>query len=210
MFCSKCGKEIEKDMQFCIHCGNKVDLSSSTKKSNSRAKKIVKVALFSILSIILLSVIITIINISNSPLEKATIDPKENINSNSSIEIEIEKEKEKEKQSTSKVLTLNDVKLDTYTSINQMNEATKRVASVGWEYITERPYQAYPNAKWVNIRILRTDNYGRFVIDYSYLTSQYSSDATRTETIYIWVKDINSNNMGYYYSRPSDWGKPLT
>jgi hypothetical protein len=199
MFCSKCGKEIEKDMQFCNNCGNKVDISSSTKKSNSSVKKIVKIELIVFLLFILF--IAVMIAFSSSANRKNI--SKENLSSNSSIETE-------EKQSTSNILTLDDVKLDTYTSINQMNEATKRVASVGWEYITERPYQAYPNAKWVSIRILRTDNYGRFVIDYSYLTSQYSSDATRTETIYIWVKDINSNNMGYYYSRPSDWGKPLT
>lgn len=199
MFCSKCGKEIEKDMQFCNNCGNKVDISSSTKKSNSSVKKIVKIELIIFLLFILF--IAVMIAFSSSANRKNI--SKENLSSNSSIETE-------EKQSTSNILTLDDVKLDTYTSINQMNEATKRVASVGWEYITERPYQAYPNAKWVSIRILRTDNYGRFVIDYSYLTSQYSSDATRTETIYIWVKDINSNNMGYYYSRPSDWGKPLT
>ena len=75
MFCSKCGKEIEKDMKFCIHCGNKVSfpsstenceskvkISSSTKKSNSRVKKIVKISLIIILAIILLSVMITIIN----------------------------------------------------------------------------------------------------------------------------------------------------
>ncbi len=98
MFCSKCGKEIEKDMKFCIHCGNKVSfpsstenceskvkISSSTKKSNSRVKKIVKISLIIILAIILLSVMITIINKSNSTLKKATNNAKENMNSNSSI-----------------------------------------------------------------------------------------------------------------------------
>lgn len=96
MFCSKCGKEIEQDMQFCNNCGNKVDLSSSTKKSNSMVKKIIKTVLIIILSIILLSFIIMLVNKSNSPLEEATNNSKENTNSNSSIENTQQTQKAKE------------------------------------------------------------------------------------------------------------------
>ena len=216
MFCSKCGKEIEKDMHFCIHCGNKVsfpsstenceskvEISSSTKKSNSRVKKIVKIELIVFgLFIAFIAVMIA----RNSLVNQAKI-AKENSNSNISIEIE------EEKQSASNILTLDDVKLETYTSIDQMNEATQRVAGIGWTYITERPYKAYPNAKWTKIRIGAKDNYGRFLVHYTYITSEYSSDPTEIESIYIWVKDINDwSKMGYYYStmRPSDWGKPFT
>ena len=76
MFCSKCGKEIEQNMQFCIHCGNKVsfpsstesyenkvDLSSSTKKSNSKVKK--KRAPTGIILLLLIIGMIAIIVISN-------------------------------------------------------------------------------------------------------------------------------------------------
>lgn len=214
MFCSKCGKEIEQDMQFCIHCGNKVsfpsstehrenkvNLSSSTKKSNSKVNKIVKIELIVFLSVIVISVIVAL----SSSVKQKDIS-KENFNANSSIETE------EEKQSASNILTLDDVKLETYTSIDQMNEATQRVAGIGWIYITERPYKAYPNAKWTKIRIGAKDNYGRFLVHYTYITSEYSSEATEIESIYVWVKDINDfNKMGYYYSpiRPSDWGKPF-
>lgn len=62
MFCSKCGKEIEKDMQFCNNCGNKVDISSSTKKSNSSSsvKKIVRIGLIVFLSLITISIVVTL------------------------------------------------------------------------------------------------------------------------------------------------------
>lgn len=215
MFCSKCGKEIEKDMKFCIHCGSKVifhsstenyeskvDFASSTKKSNSRVKKIVKIELIVFLVVIVISVIIAFgLTVNQKNISK------ENINSNSPMETE------EKKQSASNILTLDDVKLETYTSIEQMNEATQRVAGIGWTYITERPYKAYPNAKWTKIRIGAKDNYGRFLVHYTYITSEYSSEATEIESIYIWVKDINDwSKMGYYYStmRPSDWGKPFT
>ena len=102
MFCSKCGKEIEKDMQFCIHCGNKVsfpsstenceskvEISSSTKKSNSRVKKIVKIELIVFLLFILF--IAVIISFSSSANRKNI--SKENLSSNSSIETEEEKQK---------------------------------------------------------------------------------------------------------------------
>ena len=117
MFCSKCGKEIEKDMQFCNNCGNKVDISSSTKKGNSSVKKIVKIELIVFLSVIVISVIVAL----SSSVKQKDIS-KENFNANSSIETE------EEKQSASNILTLDDVKLETYTSIDQMNEATQRVA----------------------------------------------------------------------------------
>lgn len=102
MFCSKCGKEIEQDVQFCIHCGNKVnfpsstencgskvDLSSSTKKSNSRIKKIAKMELIIFLSFILFIAIM----IAYSSLVNRNTPSKENINPNSSIETEEEKQK---------------------------------------------------------------------------------------------------------------------
>lgn len=51
MFCSKCGKEVEQDMQFCNNCGNKVENSTSTKKCNSRNHKIVVIIAFIIISV---------------------------------------------------------------------------------------------------------------------------------------------------------------
>ena len=102
MFCIKCGKEIEQDMQFCSNCGNKVnfpsstenhenkvDFSSSTKKSNSKVKKIVKMELIIFLSfIIFIAVMIAYSSLVN---QKNTAE--ENLNSNSSIETEEEKQK---------------------------------------------------------------------------------------------------------------------
>lgn len=82
MFCSKCGKEIEKDMQFCNNCGNKVDISSSTKKGNSSVKKIVKIELIVFLLFILF--IAVMIAFSSSANQKNI--SKENLSSNSSIE----------------------------------------------------------------------------------------------------------------------------
>lgn len=119
MFCSKCGKEIEQDMQFCIHCGNKVsfpsstenrenkvDLSSSTKKSNSKVKKIVKIELIVFLSVIVISVIGAL----SSSVKQKDIS-KENLNANSSIETEEEKQKrlleeQKRKEEEEKISTV--------------------------------------------------------------------------------------------------------
>ena len=182
----------------------KEDISTSTEKNNYGDKKIVKIALISILAIIVVAILIRITNNFHSSVEPS---------SNLKLDIETNNSTEKENQSTSNVLTLDDVKLETYTSINQMNTATQRVTAIGWTYITERPYKAYPNAKWTKIRISDKDNYGRFLVHYTYITSEYSSEATKSESIYIWIKDINDlNKMGYYYStiRPSDWNKPFT
>ena len=83
MFCGKCGKEIPEGQTICEDCSNKIQ-TNSNKKNKYIIKKPVKIALISILAIILLSVIITI-NMSNSTLKKANIS-KEDIETNNSTE----------------------------------------------------------------------------------------------------------------------------
>lgn len=193
MYCRNCGNEIKETEQFCGKCGTPV---GGGKGKNTKSKKVIIIAIICILAVIVVAFLLTKNNKDAEP---------KNINSNTLIETE------EEKQSASSILTLDDVELGTYTSLEQMNEATQRVAGIGWTYITGRTYKPYPNAKWTKVIIANKDDYGRFLVNYTFMKSVYSSEAAETESIYVWVEDINDfNKMGYYFFKPSDWGKPFT
>lgn len=69
MFCVKCGKEIPEGQTICEDCTNKIK-TNNNENGKSIIKKSVKIALIIILATFLLSVIITITNMSNSTLKK--------------------------------------------------------------------------------------------------------------------------------------------
>ena len=84
MYCGKCGKEIPEGQTICEDCINKLKTDNNG-KNKFIIKKPVKIALIIILAIILLSVIIAIINMSNSTFKKAN-NLKENVENSNSIE----------------------------------------------------------------------------------------------------------------------------
>lgn len=196
MFCSKCGKEIEQDMQFCIHCGNKVsfpsstencenkvNLSSSTKKSNSKVKKIVKIELIVFLSVIVIAVIVAL----SSSVKQKDIS-KENLNANSSIETEEEKQKklleeQKRKEEKEKV-----------SSIIEKWASTVRDANQG-------------SVKYKSHNKYATTNNGKIIYMVVYDTGSKYSEYRQLVAIDENLTEIKGTTKLYYYTYLSD-GRP--
>ena len=45
MYCHKCGKELENDMQFCLSCGSKVITEQSSESNNLRQAQSSKISI---------------------------------------------------------------------------------------------------------------------------------------------------------------------
>lgn len=197
MFCSKCGKEIEKDMKFCIHCGNKVSfpsstenceskvkISSSTKKSNSSVKKIVKIELIVFgLFIAFISVMI----VRNS-LSDQTKTAKENFNSNISIETEEEKQKRllEEQKRKEKEEKISNIIKDWASIVRDSNQGSVK-------YKSHRKYD--------------TANDGKIIYMIVYDTGSKYSEYRQLVAIDENLTEIKGTTKLYYYTYLSD-GRP--
>lgn len=197
MFCSKCGKEIEKDMKFCIHCGNKVsfpsstenceskvEISSSTKKSNSSVKKIVKIELIVFgLFIAFISVMI----VRNS-LSDQTKTAKENFNSNISIETEEEKQKRllEEQKRKEKEEKISNIIKDWASIVRDSNQGSVK-------YKSHRKYD--------------TANDGKIIYMIVYDTGSKYSEYRQLVAIDENLTEIKGTTKLYYYTYLSD-GRP--
>ncbi len=197
MFCSKCGKEIEKDMQFCIHCGNKVsfpssienweskvEISNSTKKSNSRVKKIVKIEL--IVFGVFIAFIAVMIAFSSSANRKNT--SKENLSSNSSIETEEEKQKRLLEEQKRK-------------------EEEEKISNIikDWASIVRDSNQG--SVKYKSHRKYATANDGKIIYMIVYDTGSKYSEYRQLVAIDENLTEIKGTTKLYYYTYLSD-GRP--
>lgn len=194
--CNKCGNELLEDEKFCGKCGNKV---------NTNNKNVIKIK-FNHLIIGFIAVILIIILSTTLTNKGNTTDlNKDNIN------IETENKESNTNIKNENILSLDDVQMNTFTNFTQANETTQRIFYAGWSYITGRQYNGYPNAKMYRVSIMDKDNYGRFKVNYYFAKSPTSETGT-SETVYVWIKDINDfKKMGYYYYWGQDigWGTPL-
>lgn len=197
MFCSKCGKEIEQDMQFCIHCGNKVsfpsstenrenkvNLSSSTKKSNSKVNKIVKMEL------IVFGVFIAFISvmIARNSLVNQAKTAKENLSSNSSIETEAEKQKRLLEEQKRK-------------------EEEEKISNIikDWASIVRDSNQG--SVKYKSHRKYATANDGKIIYMIVYDTGSKYSEYRQLVAIDENLTEIKGTTKLYYYTYLSD-GRP--
>lgn len=184
MFCSKCGKEIEKDMQFCNNCGNKVETSGSTNKSNSKVKKIVKIELIVFLSFIFF--IAVMIAFSSSVNQKNI--SKENSNSNISIETEEEKQKRLLKEQKRK-------------------EEEEKISNIikDWASIVRDSNQG--SVKYKSHRKYATANDGKIIYMIVYDTGSKYSEYRQLVAIDENLTEIKGTTKLYYYTYLSD-GRP--
>ena len=108
-------------------------------------------------------------------------------------------------------LSLDNVQMGiAFTDVNNINEETKKILAKAYSYVTD----LYPNAKWIEAKITAKDGYGRYVVFMKFVKSSVSENVSG-ENIVVWVKDINTDNMGYcIYPGAGDyrngWGTPLT
>lgn len=78
MFCTKCGKEISDDSQFCIHCGAKqkpmVSVHIDRKNQKPRSKtKIVNKKIIAVIAIVVFALVVVRPIVTGRSVEK-TID----------------------------------------------------------------------------------------------------------------------------------------
>ena len=195
MFCSKCGKKIEQDMQFCIHCGNKVnfpsstesyenkvDLSSSTKKSNSKVKKIVKIELIIFLLFIIFIVVIIAFNSSSN---RHSIDV-----TTSNVNVETEEEKQKRLLEEQK-----------------RKEKEEKISNIikDWASIVRDSNQG--SVKYKSHKKYATANDGKIIYMLIYDTGSKYSEYKQLVAIDENLTEIKGTTKLYYYTYLSD-GRP--
>lgn len=204
MICNKCGNILQKESKFCNKCGakivdEKIIVDTFETRNSNKGKSIPKINIYIVIALVIV-LIIFLIHIWGS--SNRSINTKMNFNTSNTVNT----------SETNRKLSIDDVKLNTpYTSLDSMNEATKRVALCGLSYLDN----AHPNFQWSKIEITQKDGYGRFWVVINYVKSSTSERAS-VAGIMVWVKDINDyGKMGYYYSgapaqKSNNWGKPIT
>ena len=201
--CSKCGNELFEEDSFCGKCGeyiNDVKVNSNTNKKSEKVaiKKYIMIILIGtpVLAIALLVLSFWITNTSRIPINNSITSQSGNTETDS--------------QNNNK-LSLDNVQMEiTFTDVNNINEETKKILAKAYSYVTD----LYPNAKWIEAKITAKDGYGRYVVFMKFVKSSVSENVSG-ENIVVWVKDINTDNMGYcIYPGAGDyrngWGTPLT
>lgn len=206
--CVKCGNTVFKGDRFCVKCGTKVSKVKNLTSYNQQNQDPIKIKFSHLIIGIILAIFVIIIVVALlSNEDKSNID---NTN-NSNISTSISKENIDEGKTTisNNKLSLKDVQMNKkFTSLDEMNEVTQKIISCAWQYIKE----VYPNAKWNHCTIYSEDGYGRFNLSINFVKSSTSEEASM-ESIIVWVKDINNDDLGYYYNYNytyyTEWGTPL-
>lgn len=206
MFCSNCGNQIQEGENFCGKCGKKVNEKETKSSVNNNRKTIeIKLNILVIFACVLIATFLIMLLVVYNETNNQNSEVSNGINN-----INSEISSEYSNNTINKELSLNDVQINQeFINSNNMNEATMKVASCAMEYIK----LSAPNAMWSKINISQKDDYGRFWVVVNYVKSS-SSENVSFAGVMVWIKDINNNNMGYYYTgsplaKSNGWGTPL-
>lgn len=220
MFCTNCGNKLNDGDKFCSKCGHaikskvikeEVIKKDDVKEKNVRKENIKKKATkmkkvdisdcIMIVFLLIVSIVIVLMVYDKNIItqffgkEPTTIESSNEENNN---------------------LSLDTVKVGVrYKSVNELDEASNRIASVAWSRVKE----IYPNAVHTTIYFIDKDDYGRYVVGFDILKDS-SSETTSGINVVVYVEDINDWNKIRYYKNVAnayagqlesnyDWGKPV-